>query len=228
MRLHYGFREECEALCPRIGIMANGRLRCLGSAQHLKNKFGQGYQVEINAKEAESGDADFVAHSSVLARFKNVSVDGETGIPSQDPGFSLPEVISALNKITSDMYLSVLVSPDSTIGSRIHRMASSPGGVSLTELAFFATAEVRMRAIGTFMSNKFPNHAVRERQQLKIRYEVSSNKGELRISDVFAIFEEHRTNLQLAEYGVSQTSLEQVFNFHAAEAEQLKQGRNDR
>jgi ABC-type multidrug transport system ATPase subunit len=24
--------EECEALCPRIGIMANGRLRCLGLA----------------------------------------------------------------------------------------------------------------------------------------------------------------------------------------------------
>ena len=32
--------EEYEALCPRIGIMANGRLRCLGSAQHLKNRFG--------------------------------------------------------------------------------------------------------------------------------------------------------------------------------------------
>lgn len=30
--------EECEALCPRIGIMAGGRLRCLGSAQHLKNR----------------------------------------------------------------------------------------------------------------------------------------------------------------------------------------------
>lgn len=39
--------EECEALCPRIGIMANGKLRCLGSAQYLKNKFGNGYQVEL-------------------------------------------------------------------------------------------------------------------------------------------------------------------------------------
>ena len=25
--------EECEALCPRIGIMAGGKLGCLGSAQ---------------------------------------------------------------------------------------------------------------------------------------------------------------------------------------------------
>jgi ABC-type multidrug transport system ATPase subunit len=29
--------EECEALCPRIGIMATGKLRCLGSAQVNKN-----------------------------------------------------------------------------------------------------------------------------------------------------------------------------------------------
>ncbi len=34
--------EECEALCTRIGILATGRLRCLGSVQHLKNRFGAG------------------------------------------------------------------------------------------------------------------------------------------------------------------------------------------
>ena len=26
-------QEECEALCPRIGIMAGGKLKCIGSAQ---------------------------------------------------------------------------------------------------------------------------------------------------------------------------------------------------
>ena len=35
--------EECEALCNRLCIMTTGNLRCLGSIQHLKNKFGQGY-----------------------------------------------------------------------------------------------------------------------------------------------------------------------------------------
>jgi ABC-type multidrug transport system ATPase subunit len=29
--------EECEALCPQIGIMAGGKLRCLGSAQVSSN-----------------------------------------------------------------------------------------------------------------------------------------------------------------------------------------------
>ena len=43
--------EECEALCQNVGIMVGGRLRCLGSIQHLKNKFSSGYQTEIVVKE---------------------------------------------------------------------------------------------------------------------------------------------------------------------------------
>jgi len=37
--------EECEALCTRLAIMVNGEFKCLGSPQHLKNKFGEGYSL---------------------------------------------------------------------------------------------------------------------------------------------------------------------------------------
>lgn len=39
--------EECEALCTRIAIMSAGELKCIGSAQHLKNKFSKGYILTI-------------------------------------------------------------------------------------------------------------------------------------------------------------------------------------
>ncbi|XP_030852679.1 phospholipid-transporting ATPase ABCA1 isoform X2 [Strongylocentrotus purpuratus] len=39
--------EECEALCTRLAIMVNGKFKCLGSTQHLKNKFGDGYTLTI-------------------------------------------------------------------------------------------------------------------------------------------------------------------------------------
>ncbi|GFS83796.1 ATP-binding cassette sub-family A member 3 [Nephila pilipes] len=42
--------EESEALCNRLAIMVNGRLRCLGSIQQLKSKYGQGYTVIIKMK----------------------------------------------------------------------------------------------------------------------------------------------------------------------------------
>ena len=31
----------------QVGVVVGGRLRCLGSGQHLKGRFGQGYQCEF-------------------------------------------------------------------------------------------------------------------------------------------------------------------------------------
>ncbi|ODM99022.1 ATP-binding cassette sub-family A member 3 [Orchesella cincta] len=42
--------EECEALCSRLGILINGKLECLGSVQHLKHKFAQGYSLSLKLK----------------------------------------------------------------------------------------------------------------------------------------------------------------------------------
>ncbi|TNN85161.1 ATP-binding cassette sub-family A member 1 [Liparis tanakae] len=39
--------EECEALCTRMAIMVNGCFKCLGSIQHLKSRFGDGYTVIV-------------------------------------------------------------------------------------------------------------------------------------------------------------------------------------
>ena len=42
--------EECEALCTRLAIMVNGRFKCLGSIQHLKNKYGSGITLQAKVK----------------------------------------------------------------------------------------------------------------------------------------------------------------------------------
>eukprot|EP01135_Chromosphaera_perkinsii_P008446 Nk52_evm14s1360 gene=Nk52_evmTU14s1360 len=39
--------EECEALCTRLAVMVNGEFKCIGSPQHLKSKFGKGYNVMV-------------------------------------------------------------------------------------------------------------------------------------------------------------------------------------
>merc|ERR1712176_1240807 len=42
--------EEAETLCDRIGIMDRGNLQCLGTAQHLKAKYGDGYELYIKLR----------------------------------------------------------------------------------------------------------------------------------------------------------------------------------
>lgn len=40
--------EECEALATKLGIMVRGGIfRCFGTIQHVKNKYGTGYEIEI-------------------------------------------------------------------------------------------------------------------------------------------------------------------------------------
>ena len=43
--------EEAEGLCNRIAIQVAGTLKCIGTVQHLKNRFGQGYELEIKLKD---------------------------------------------------------------------------------------------------------------------------------------------------------------------------------
>jgi hypothetical protein len=47
--------EECEALCGRVGILANGQLRCLGPIPHLKSRFGRELLVEVRLRSPTGG-----------------------------------------------------------------------------------------------------------------------------------------------------------------------------
>ena len=47
--------EEADILGDRIGIMAKGRLRCLGSSIRLKTRFGRGYRISVGLAEGSNG-----------------------------------------------------------------------------------------------------------------------------------------------------------------------------
>ncbi|XP_066547508.1 ATP-binding cassette sub-family A member 13-like [Amia ocellicauda] len=53
--------EECEALCTRLAVMVNGKFKCLGSPQHIKNRFGGGYSAKVWLSK-DSSDAKALTH----------------------------------------------------------------------------------------------------------------------------------------------------------------------
>lgn len=216
--------EECEALCPRIGIMANGRLRCLGSAQRLKSKFGQGFQVELKCKVVDRDDEDYVAVVDSL-RSSLYAMRHSSAEELDDIALNENETRNTLQALSGDSFLADMINSTNPNGYQIWKEASSPVGVQLDALAAFAAIELRMRNVDNFVRVNYPKHVLRERQDNKVRYEVNSQG--VRISNIFGNIEANKATLWLSDYGVGQTSLEQVFNMHAAEAEKLKDGRND-
>lgn len=59
--------EECEALCTRLAIMVNGEFKCLGSTQHLKNKFSKGYVLNIKMKKISEIELVFLFYFILLS-----------------------------------------------------------------------------------------------------------------------------------------------------------------
>ncbi|KAF8797193.1 ATP-binding cassette sub-family A member 2 like protein [Argiope bruennichi] len=61
--------EECEALCTRLAIMVNGHFKCLGSIQHLKNRFGEGYYITVRTVMGE--------HETIKRWFRKTFTDAK-------------------------------------------------------------------------------------------------------------------------------------------------------
>lgn len=180
----------------------------------------------MKAELPDRNDGDFITIASTLAATK-------TGVQVEEGAADLPnlfffqaEVMRALAAVDESNSLAGMVAAHNPIGYNVYKDCTSPTGVSLLALATWATTELRMKKIEQFLEQRFPQHILRERQDTKARYEVS-NEG-VRLSEIFSSIEQSKEDLFLADYGVSQTSLEQVFNMHAAEAERLKQGRDER
>uniref|UniRef100_A0A182PQD2 ABC transporter domain-containing protein n=1 Tax=Anopheles epiroticus TaxID=199890 RepID=A0A182PQD2_9DIPT len=139
--------EECEALCTRLAIMVNGEFRCLGSAQHLKNKFSHGYFLTMKLKRTG---------------------DGSTGATERRK-----------HAIKSFMQQTFSVS-------------SAAGGSRVAPVSDGST--------GAILKEEYHNY---------LTYHIRDSG--LRWSEMFGLLERAREQLQLEDYALGQTSLEQVF-----------------
>ncbi|RUS86087.1 hypothetical protein EGW08_006180 [Elysia chlorotica] len=117
--------EECDALCTRIAIMVNGKFVCLGSPQHLKNKFGQGYTLIV-------------------------------------------------------------------------QMGLLPDGTMAPNEPFIK-----------FIRENFPDATVFDDHQGYIHFQVPD--ANVKLAHVFSLMESSKTNLNVQDYSVHQTTLEQIF-----------------
>nr|CAB3219613.1 ATP-binding cassette sub-family A member 5-like [Phallusia mammillata] len=66
------YMEEADALCSRVAIMVLGNLKCIGSTQHLKSKFGQGYILEVKLKRVDT-DSGKILHEFVQKLFPEIA-----------------------------------------------------------------------------------------------------------------------------------------------------------
>lgn len=229
--------EECEALCTRIGIMVGGVMRCLGSAQRLRSKYGKGYQIEIGLEipslDQVTAFADALVQKgcvSVTQEARNVVATGEK-VAAEEVVVETPYAKVVFNRASVEECFTQYGKPDwcnrlspEQSGSDLVTYFESQGTAGFRHLCSWMILEERYENITAFLTATFESFVLHERQPSKIRIEVPSElkdgKGTLKLGAMFKAVEDQKTALHIESYSMAQTSLEQIFNFFAQQQEE--------
>ncbi|XP_017465331.1 PREDICTED: ATP-binding cassette sub-family A member 3 isoform X3 [Rhagoletis zephyria] len=138
--------EECEALCTRLAIMVNGEFKCIGSTQHLKNKFSKGLILKLKVRRAA------------------------------DP-------------------------------LRPSARSSRSGRTDLSLMAIKMQQDIT--TVKEFVEQKFPQALLQEEYQGILTFYIPLSS--IKWSSIFGLMEKNRDNLNIEDYSISQTTLEEIF-----------------
>jgi len=190
---------EAEALCSRIGIMVGGRLRCIGSNQHLKARFSKGYQLEARLQcPAADTVATFLDAHSFPAK---LDMQG----------------VAALCQRLGAPDRAAWVQENCEQGHALYEALAHFGEVPIHLFGEWWLLEDRVEAMNQFFQERFLGTVALERHDRTLRYRLPATCA---LSEIFKCLERGKDTLFLEEYGISQTSLEQIFNEFASQQEE--------
>ena len=212
--------EETEALATRVAILVAGRLRCIGSPQHLKDRFGRGYECTLRLRPIQPAD---LANVEAQLEWALAAARCPPGLVARR---QLDELATALQtpplaaegNATGRGWAVADLFERSTLPS-----AGAPAPakqITVHDLAPWwaeeAAAERTIRAVRT----AFPDAVLLERHGVQLRFAlVPSTSVAVGVGALFAHIEAVAAQTGTVEsYALGQQSLETVFNMFAAEA----------
>ncbi|KAG2803254.1 hypothetical protein PC111_g18758 [Phytophthora cactorum] len=207
--------------------------------EHLKQKFGRGYTVEITlrATDTETEELKSVMDQAraFLSAERSLSVR-RSGRTSQRQSSSSLQVNSA-GKITTanvqDLCTALGASERGTrildhsgTGWLLGSQLEAQGSISVETFSSWWVSETHGERLQTFFQTKFPGSILAEQQGEHFRFQVPKHRPDsdavLRPAEIFRALEQSRTDLNVDEYSVSETALEHIFNNMAAQQDEEK------
>ncbi|KAL4157382.1 hypothetical protein PRNP1_006405 [Phytophthora ramorum] len=198
--------EESEALCSRVGIMVGGRLRCLGSVQHLKSRFGDGLVFDVKLDMPTTDELEYLV--------QHVFGDGSEVVT--------PAELEEKCRAFGNAGLAERVTASHPTGYSLAATMERDGFIRAEAFCSWCVEETRFDELNDYLVHAFgAGHVqVMERQNDFARFKVRSSNNEVKLSKMFALVEDVKTKMHIREYSVSQTTLEQIFNAFASQQEE--------
>uniref|UniRef100_K3WB22 ABC transporter domain-containing protein n=1 Tax=Globisporangium ultimum (strain ATCC 200006 / CBS 805.95 / DAOM BR144) TaxID=431595 RepID=K3WB22_GLOUD len=206
--------EECEALCTRVGIMVGGSMKCLGSVQHLKSRFGEGLMFDAKLQPATTEDV------------RSFAVEYFNTVDAQIRREELAEICGRLGNMVWESKISGTHKTGYTLAHSLDR----DGYILASTFAAWWLNELKFERVSSFLADSFGSVELLERRNDSCWFKIHSSttspdfdanssparrQDALRLASVFELIENAKQSLEIREYSVSQTTLEQIFNSFA-------------
>lgn len=200
--------EEVQALCSRMGIMRSGRLVALGTAQHLRSRYAQGFSCEIKLAAVPPAAVVEVENKMKRVLGANTTTVTRMGVSQMCTELAVQDREAELSETGS--------------GWALHAQLAGTTGSSLPlrDLAQWWAEEDAVAAAVGYMLTAFPGAALVERHGSNLRFRLPPLP--VPISNLFARVEEGRERYGIVSYTLGQQTLEQIFNSFAAAQEEEK------
>ncbi|XP_066598930.1 uncharacterized protein ldd isoform X2 [Prorops nasuta] len=97
---------ECENICSRVGILAKAGLRCIGTPQHLKHKFGEGYvafvrfEMPVSGKDLRRAVTELLPNATISSRQASTA---RILIPWEDRSLKLSTIFARVKQLASKL-----------------------------------------------------------------------------------------------------------------------------
>jgi hypothetical protein len=220
--------EEAEALCTRIAIMVSGKLRCLGTPQHLKSKFGDGFELEVKLRTPTPAELAAVGQQRLVGSSSGSSSSSSSSSSSK---LSQAEINKACAEWGRPDWAGLVTEKGS--GATLWSLLRDGGRVPRATVVEWLVAEEGAGRLDAFLREQFGAGVklieraswFTYRFSLPVRAatgeggEGGVGGGGLSLADMFERLEAGKVACGIVEYALGETQIEVIFNRLCAEGQ---------
>lgn len=197
--------EEAEALCSRIAIQVDGLFRCLGTAQQIKSRYGEGLELNVRVSPTTQEEMDMWCKAAEAPATEIVT-----------PQVGMQKMVQSMGE---DAARQLVQRPGCVLSSGLQDF-------QLGQLAEWCLLESRIQKLESFLHRELSaeiNGATSlmavELSGTSLRYRILPQALQGRFKSLgtfFQLLQQNQKEYQIEDFQVSQASLEQIFNRFAA------------
>ena len=196
--------EEAETLCKRIAIMVDGQFKCLATSDEIKEKYGYGYEINLQ-----------INNPNFEELFNKYNISKE----DREAQINLNNIFVILEKYNLSRFKEELTID--RLGGKIIEEINTCGYVYLSRIiSWIYFLENALKMVKIILID-FPEIHCSDYGENNFVFKIKRNRNgeDKSIGYLYGIIEENNHKFNIQQYFLQLTSLEQIFNNFAKETE---------